>query len=119
NAISLMGGNALLAADNGFVLSASESGCTRLVPDQLLDGQGSPLRITSITYVNDRLFIGTIGKGVLEYKDGRFAEIVFTGRPMAVNALAAGPNGDLWIGADAPKGQSGVYRYDLASRRGE
>jgi len=119
NAIWFDDGQTLLATDNGAVLSSTAEKTGRLVPDQIIDAQGSPIRITSIVRSGGQLFIGTIGKGVLEYKDGRFAELIFAGRPMAVNALAAGHNGELWIGAEASKGQSGIYRYDFASGKGE
>lgn len=66
------------------------------------------LPITSVTRANNRLFVGTLGRGVLEIANGVAKET--PGRPAAyfVNALERDKDGKLWAGARARKEEPGA-----------
>ena len=68
-----------------------------------------PLTITSISRADNRVFIGTLSRGVLEIENGAVKES--TSRPAAffVNALERGHDGKLWAGARARKEEPGAF----------
>ena len=99
------------ATDGGFVLSLQLDArvALKMMSAPLTGPDGEPLKITGLALKNGQLLLGTGGRGTLTLKDGRASEIVFTGRPMFVNALATDEKGDLSIGSDAKKDNSGIF----------
>jgi signal transduction histidine kinase/ligand-binding sensor domain-containing protein len=67
-----------------------------------------PLPLTSITFVNNRLFAGSLSSGVLEIANG-----VAKGQPKPVtffvNALEHDKDGKLWVGARVKKEEPGLF----------
>ena len=83
---------------------------TKSVP-ALEDGQTA---VTSLIEQNGTLFAATSGRGVFSVKDGGLNAVHTPPSPGVINALAT-QDGLLWLGTDAMKGVSGIYR----STRGE
>jgi signal transduction histidine kinase/ligand-binding sensor domain-containing protein len=113
----LAGTEIYMATDRGFVLHLPLDGervASKLMPEALNGPDGQGLRITSLAERNGQLLLGTYGRGTFTLKDGHATEIVFTGRPMFVNALSA-RGAQLSIGADAKKDSSGIFRLSADS----
>ena len=112
----LLGDQNIIGTDTGFVCRVVESnGARTLEPrssESLLDTEGKPLPITGLVRDHDRLLIGTYGRGVFVYRDGKFFELASTPRPTFVNSLIADSAGKVWLGTDANKGISGIFRLD-------
>lgn len=72
------------------------------------DRPGSRLVITSLAYSNNRLYIGTLSRGVLEVVGSSVKENM---RPIAyfVNALEVDRTGNLWVGAKSKKEEPGAF----------
>lgn len=68
-----------------------------------------PLTITSITKTANRLFIGTLSRGVLEIENGRVKEPPAKPATFFVNALERDQNGKLWAGGKARKEEPGAF----------
>jgi signal transduction histidine kinase/ligand-binding sensor domain-containing protein len=111
----------LLGTDNGFVLHFRNAGPGPYSPEKLnaepLRGvDGSPLAITSLNQSGDRLLAATADQGVFSIRDARVGELKTSPRPVSVNSLALSDDGTLWLGADAPRSASGVFRLDANAR---
>jgi ligand-binding sensor domain-containing protein len=65
--------------------------------------QTGPLTITSITSSNNRIFIGTLSRGVLEIANGAAKEPQTRPAVFFINALVQDKAGKLWAGARAKK----------------
>jgi signal transduction histidine kinase/ligand-binding sensor domain-containing protein len=74
-----------------------------------------PLVITSLSWANNRLFAGTLSRGVVEILDGGAKDPQM--RPIAyfVNALALDSSGKLWVGARSKKEEPGALSGELPS----
>jgi signal transduction histidine kinase/ligand-binding sensor domain-containing protein len=112
----LLGDEMYLGSDSGFAYRVSElNGARRadqINPEQLKDADANPVPITGIVKDNGRLLIATYGRGVFGYRDGRLSELPSTPRPIFVNSLVLDSSGKVWLGTDANKGISGIYRLD-------
>lgn len=116
----LPGATSLLATDNGQILGVigDLSTASEILPEPLIGPDGSPQRFTSLIETEGEIHAGTAGGGIyrlqgrgtvnLELLDGRM-----------IRAMALDKDGGLWLGTDAPKGQSGIYRSlrDAAPQR--
>jgi signal transduction histidine kinase/ligand-binding sensor domain-containing protein len=84
---------------------------TRDVLSQPLENQDreqpAPLPLTSISVAGGRLFVGTLGRGVLEIANGGVKE---QGRPTTnfINTLERDRDGKLWAGARARREEPGA-----------
>ena len=67
-----------------------------------------PLAITSVTFANNRLFIGTLSRGVLEIVNGDVKQSPGRAAPFFVNALDHDKDGKLWAGARAKREEPGA-----------
>ncbi len=67
-----------------------------------------PLAITSLTWANNRLLIGTLSRGVLEVSEGVAKEVQMRPLTYFVNALERDKNGTLWVGARSKKEEPGT-----------
>ena len=68
-----------------------------------------PLTITSITKSNNRLFVGTLSRGVLEIDNGAAKEPPARAVVFFVNALERDKDGKLWAGGRAKKEEPGAF----------
>lgn len=84
--------------------------------EPLRGDEGGPLAITSLIESGGRLLAGTLGKGVLVVENGSVSEYATTPRPTFVNGFAKSEKGQLWLGTEAAKGASGIFRVDDHSR---
>ena len=68
-----------------------------------------PLPITSISRSNNRLFLSTLSRGVLEIENGTLAPSPAKPGTFFVNALERDKDGKLWAGARARKEEPGAF----------
>jgi len=66
--------------------------------------------VTGIISAKGKLFAGTYGGGLFTIDNDRLVEFKTDPRAMLINSLAADEAGNIWIGTDAGKGISGIYR---------
>ncbi|MCW5956162.1 MAG: hypothetical protein KIT61_06220 [Pyrinomonadaceae bacterium] len=71
--------------------------------------EGVPTAVTSLVEQDGVVFAATSGRGIFSVKGGGLNAVHAPPSPGVVNALAIG-DGLLWLGTDAPKGTSGIYR---------
>jgi len=67
-----------------------------------------PLVITSLAVVNNKLFAGSLSRGVLAIEDGLAREIDTHPAVFFVRALETDNNGKLWLGARVKKDEPGL-----------
>ena len=81
--------------------------------------RNGPLPITSLSWTNDHLFIGTQSRGLMEVQNGEAKSVAM--RPMIyfINAIEQDKHGKLWVGARARKEEPGALTGDApaASKR--
>ncbi len=110
------GTSVFLGSDNGYVLrverATEQLNAERLAAEQIKSADDSPLPVTDLIETNGRLLAATSGRGVLVLKGGTFEALAIAPSPAGVNSIAKGRYGELWLGADAVKGVSGVYSFD-------
>lgn len=115
----LLGGANYLGTDTGHILRVDGGGdaltVNSLFPNALLSPDGSPLRITGLVDKDGKLLAGTWGGGVYVIENSSVTDLALTPRPLFVNSVAI-VSGDLWLGTDAAKGISGIYRIDGGAR---
>ena len=112
----LIGDEIFLGTDSGTVDRVSESNGVRIAepisPEQLKGSDAKPLPVTGIARDGDRLLVATYGRGVFVFRDGKFSELASSPRPIFVNSVAVDGSGKTWLGTDANKGVSGIFRLD-------
>jgi signal transduction histidine kinase/ligand-binding sensor domain-containing protein len=126
--ISEIGGNAInsiITPERGRVLMATEKGnvfeCsiepdgsrhTQALLTQSLESADrehpGPLPLTSLLLVNNRLFAGSLSRGVLEIQDGLAREMEIRSSAFFVRAMEADENGKLWVGTRVRKDEPGL-----------
>jgi len=67
-----------------------------------------PLALTSLVLVNDKLYVGSLSRGVLAIEDGMAREIETHPTVYFVRALNTDANGRLWLGARVKKDEPGL-----------
>lgn len=110
----LLGNEVFFGTNAGLVMRVSSNGSglfgtAAVFPNPILDDEGSPLRITSLIEHEGKLLAGTPGRGTFLVTADTADEFPTAPRPLFVNSLAQQKDGELWIGADAAKGVTGVY----------
>jgi signal transduction histidine kinase len=117
--------NAIITPERGRVLLATEKGNVfecRIGPDgsrhtqalltQSLESADrehpGPLPLTSLLMVNNKLFAGSLSRGVLAIQDGLAREMEIRSSAFFVRALEADENGKLWVGTRVRKDEPGL-----------
>ena len=126
--ISEIGGNAITAIitpERGRVLMATEQGNVfecRIEPDgsrhtqplltQSLESADrehpGPLPLTSLLIVNNKLFAGSLSRGVLAIQDGLAREMEIRPSAFFVRTLETDDSGKLWVGTRVRKDDAGL-----------
>ena len=126
--ISEIGGNAIAAIitpERGRVLMATERGNVfecRIDPDgsrhtqplltQSLESADrehpGPLALTSLLILNNKLFAGSLSRGVLAIQDGLAREMDIRPSAFFVRALEVDDSGKLWVGTRVRKDDAGL-----------
>jgi signal transduction histidine kinase/ligand-binding sensor domain-containing protein len=107
-----------LGTDAGSVLTVAKGEEGPLSATSLFDGpimavRGETLPITGLLRNHDgELLASTRGGGIYVVSPGAFSKYLPNPRVLMVNALAKSPDEQLWLGADAGKGTSGIYKID-------
>lgn len=107
----LLDNEVILGTDAGLVLRESERSAVPLVPEPIKAGDGSVVSITGLVKRADRVIASTSGRGALDITDGRVTDPEFKSRPV-VHAISRTRDATIWLGTEATKGASGVYRAD-------
>ena len=68
-----------------------------------------PLVITSLAIINDKLYLGSLSRGVLAIEDGLAREVETRPAVYFVRALDADSNGKVWLGARVKKDEPGLF----------
>lgn len=101
---------------NGVILKISEienSFRVENIPAEPLTGSdGRALQITSLARTGDRIIAGTRSRSILIVDGSETFETFSRPRPFFVNALAPDQNGNTWLGAAPPAGESGLFTLD-------
>jgi len=108
----LFGDETLIGTGQGFIMRVGTRRdgsryAERISPGTIANSDGEPLIITSLIRDGARLIAATAGRGLMAFKDGRFAEVASASAN--VNAAVTAKDGRIWFGRDASKGTSGVY----------
>ena len=74
-----------------------------------------PLVITSLAIVENKIFAGSLSRGVLAIEDGLAREIETRPAVFFVRALEADRNGKLWLGTRVKKDEPGLFTGQRAS----
>jgi ligand-binding sensor domain-containing protein/signal transduction histidine kinase len=72
--------------------------------------RAAPLSLNCLVSRKGKIIAGTSGRGLLEISGPRVAEITSKPRSFFVRSLAVDRKGDIWLGAEAPPGDSGIYQ---------
>jgi signal transduction histidine kinase/ligand-binding sensor domain-containing protein len=108
-----------LGSDQGtvFICSANSGGVQTTVlgpkesPLLSVDANHAvPLQITSLGKFEGALLIGTNSRGLLRLDGETIKEEATRPRPFFVKAFASDADGHVWLGADAPAQDSGLYQ---------
>ena len=117
---------AIVAPETGRVLMATEQGNvyeSRVATDgsfqttpllnQPLESadreQPGPLAITSLAVIDNKIFVGSLSRGVLQIEDGMAREIETRPAVYFVRALALDATNKLWLGARVKKDEPGIF----------
>jgi signal transduction histidine kinase/ligand-binding sensor domain-containing protein len=106
------GSGPYLGTDKGYVLQAANRegdaiSANKLLAEPLTGIDDEQVVVTELTETDGNLVIATSTSGLFAFKNGQTNLI--HGPSKVVNALAM-ENGLAWIGTDATKGASGIYR---------
>jgi signal transduction histidine kinase/ligand-binding sensor domain-containing protein len=117
-------GGVVFATAGGVVLRCPPALESRAVAvagpstDPKLSTGSSALALTSVATSDDRLLVGTLGRGLLVVRDGAVDEVVSRPRAFFVQALAVDAGGRLFVAAQSKVDDGGVYdASDLARPR--
>ena len=69
---------------------------------------GGPLALTSLALIDDKVYVGSLSRGVLAIEDGLAREIETHPAVFFVRALATDLSGKLWLGARVKKDEPGI-----------
>lgn len=67
------------------------------------------LKLTSLAMVGNKLYAGTLSRGVLEIENGEAKEIVSKPRSFFINAIDTDAKDRLWVGARGGKDESAIF----------
>ena len=69
-----------------------------------------PLALTSLTFAHDKLFAGSLSRGVLAIENGATRATPMRPEAYFIRALETDAQGRLWVGARSKKEESGFYQ---------
>ncbi len=106
----------LMATEQGNVyesrIAPDSSFQTRSLLNQSLQSadreQPGPLPITSLAIIHDKLYAGTLSRGVISIEDGMAREIELRPAVYFVRAIESDSGGKLWLGARVKKDEPGL-----------
>src|SRR5437763_9120056 len=85
----------------------------RTIPDRPLQSADKDhpglLKLTSVAMIGNKLYAGTLSRGVVEIENGEAKEIVSKPRSFFINAIDTDAKGKLWVGARGGKDESAIF----------
>lgn len=100
--------------DGSFAVRAIEPKDHRLL--SIESHNARPLPLTSVALDNNRLIVGTRGRGLLSIADGQVEEIYSRPRPYFIEAIERDRGGRLSIGAQTMSADGGLYDFSDLTR---
>jgi ligand-binding sensor domain-containing protein/signal transduction histidine kinase len=70
-----------------------------------------PLHITSLAFIENTIWAGTHGRGLITIKDGEIKEIISRPRAYFVEAIEKDRQGTVWFGAQTRADTGGLYQF--------
>ncbi|HVF31165.1 MAG TPA: two-component regulator propeller domain-containing protein, partial [Pyrinomonadaceae bacterium] len=106
-----------LASDAGMVFRVEIAAlpapvARQFFPEPIRGADGTPVAITSLVKVKEKLIAGTSGRGLFVLTDGSAAVLNMPTVPAGVSALERGYGDKMWIGTEAARGVGGLYSSD-------
>jgi signal transduction histidine kinase len=84
----------------------------KTIPDQPLQSADKDhpglLKLTSVAMIGNKLYAGTLSRGVIEIENGEAKEIVSKPRSFFINAIDTDTRNRLWVGARGGKDESAI-----------
>ena len=110
-ALTVRSGTGYLGTDTGLVLRIRPGGseASPMFSEPLTGEDGVPLSIGCLVHSKDRLLACSTGKGVVEIVGNKAIEFATSPRTLFVRSLTVANDGQVWFGANAARGASGVY----------
>ena len=112
-------GSTVMTTEQGRIYESTATNTRELLSRPLESAdreQPGPLVITSVASANNRLFAGTLSRGVLEIENGAVKESQAKPAAFFINALEQDKDGKLWAGAKAKKEEpAALSGNDLAT----
>ncbi|HYV25699.1 MAG TPA: ATP-binding protein [Pyrinomonadaceae bacterium] len=85
----------------------------KTIPDRPLQSADKDhpglLKLTSVALIGNKLYAGTLSRGVLEIENGEAKEIVSKPRSFFINAIDTDARDRLWVGARGGKDESAIF----------
>ncbi|HXI24758.1 MAG TPA: two-component regulator propeller domain-containing protein, partial [Pyrinomonadaceae bacterium] len=85
----------------------------KTIPDQPLQSADKDhpglLKLTSLAMIGNKLYAGTLSRGVVEIDNGEAKEIVSKPRSFFINAIDTDAKDRLWVGARGGKDESAIF----------
>jgi ligand-binding sensor domain-containing protein/signal transduction histidine kinase len=72
--------------------------------------RSAPLSLNCVVSHQGKIITGTSGRGLLEISGAKVKEVTSKPRSFFVKSLAVDRKGDIWLGAEAPRAESGLYQ---------
>lgn len=94
-------------------IAPTSSGAAGASVSQAATGSRQPLELTSLASVDDTIFVGTRGRGLLAFKRGEAAkEIVSRPRAFFIEAVERDAEGRLHVGVQTSGAESGLFKVE-------
>src|SRR5215471_11821261 len=87
------------------ILSPRETRLLTVEPNR-----AAPLSVNCVVSHQGKIIAGTSGRGLLEISGARVKEVTSKPKSFFVRSLAVDRKGNIWIGAEAPRAESGLYQ---------
>lgn len=114
------GGKTVLAARSGRVFECvrnpDKSINVRLKFPSSLKEMSDTLEVTGIAADEGSYILSTLGRSLIKIENGTASEIYSRPRPFFINTLIRDQVGNIWLGTDAQRSASGLYRTTELTR---
>lgn len=99
-------GKTYFATQNGEVLELENNSVKQVINIEV--------PVTSIVSKENKMFVGTLGRGLLEIINGEAIEFFNSQRPYFINDLAFDESSALWLGSRAKSANSGLFQFSAS-----
>ena len=109
------GTSAYVATDGGFLMRVvrnpdGTAAAEKLFSEPVSGPDAAPVAITGVIETDGRLIFATSGRGLFSFKPPDATAVNSPPSPPGVNSIIVSRTGEPWIGTDALRDASGIYR---------